>query len=271
MSPIGTAAKKLVLLSIVVVRWPGLRLAIVAVPPRLSASAISAPPCMMLKRLLNSSRIASLAVTRSRDTCVILMPSQCAKGGCCRAASLTSRSLIPKSSSTHKERARACRPRPSNSSWCSPLPRLRHDADIGPRRLEALWPNLLGLVVGDRASNDHVLALFPVRRRGHSVLGGKLQRVEHAHYLVEVAARRHRIDQDQFDLFVRADDEDVAHRLVIGRRTSLRRAAGRRRQHPVGLRDLQFGIADHRVIRREPDDVLDVDSPFAVIVDRVDR
>ena len=36
-SPIGMPAKKLVLLSIVAVRWPGFRLACAVVPPRLSA------------------------------------------------------------------------------------------------------------------------------------------------------------------------------------------------------------------------------------------
>src|ERR1700690_4300976 len=44
--------------------------------------------------------------------------------------------------------------------------RLRHDPDIGLRRFPALWIDRLGLVVGDRARDDHVLALFPVGGRG---------------------------------------------------------------------------------------------------------
>ena len=87
---------------------------------------------------------------------------------------------------------------------------------------------LLRLVVGDRAGDDHVLALLPVHRRRHLVLRGQLQRVDHAQHLVEVAARRHRVDEDQLDLLVRADDEDVADRLVVGRRP-VRRVARRRR------------------------------------------
>ena len=59
--------------------------------------------------------------------------------------------------------------------------------------------------------------LLPVHRRRHLVLGAELQRVDDAQHLVEVAADRHRIDQDQFDLLVGADDEDVADGLVVGR------------------------------------------------------
>ena len=80
-----------------------------------------------------------------------------------------------------------------------------------------LAEDLLGLVVGDRAGDDHVLALLPVDRGGDPVLGGQLQGVDHPQDLVEVAAGGHRVDQDQLDLLVRADDEDVADGLVVGR------------------------------------------------------
>ena len=51
-SPTGRGAKKFVLLSIVAVEPPvGGRLAQAAVPPQLSASAISTPPCATLFRL----------------------------------------------------------------------------------------------------------------------------------------------------------------------------------------------------------------------------
>ena len=75
-------AKKLVLLSIVVVICPGPRLATAAVPPRLSASAISAPPCSTPLRLLSCSVTTISAVTRSGDTCVTFMPMKSANGGC---------------------------------------------------------------------------------------------------------------------------------------------------------------------------------------------
>ena len=48
---------------------------------------------------------------------------------------------------------------------CLSVPRLRHDADVGPRRLPALRVGLAGVVVADRARDDHVLALLPVNRR----------------------------------------------------------------------------------------------------------
>src|SRR6266481_7736492 len=95
-------------------------------------------------------------------------------------------------------------------------PRLRHDANIGLRRLPALRILLLGLVVADRTRDDHVLAVLPIHRRRHLVLGGELQRVDDAQHLVEVAAGGHRINEDELDLLVRADDEHVAHSLVVG-------------------------------------------------------
>ena len=60
--------------------------------------------------------------------------------------------------------------------------------------------------------------VLPVDRRRHLVPGGQLQQVDHAQHLVEVAARGHRIDDDELDLLVGADHEDVAHGLVVGGR-----------------------------------------------------
>src|SRR5262249_29990130 len=105
--------------------------------------------------------------------------------------------------------------------WTARVPsalRLRHDADIGLRRLPALRPDLLGVVVAHRARDDDVVALLPVHRRRDLVLGGQLQRVDDAQHLVEVAPGGHRIDQDQLDLLVRPDHEYVAHRLVVAGR-----------------------------------------------------
>jgi len=56
--------------------------------------------------------------------------------------------------------------------------------------------------------------VLPVHRRRDSVLGGELQRLDHPDDLVEVAARRHRIDQDELDLLIWTDDEDVADGLL---------------------------------------------------------
>ena len=46
----------------------------------------------------------------------------------------------------------------------------------------------------------------------------QLERVDHAQHLVEVAAGRHRINEDQLDRLVRRDHENVADRLVVGGR-----------------------------------------------------
>src|SRR5213596_3943421 len=102
-------------------------------------------------------------------------------------------------------------------------------------------------VVGDRGDDDHVLALLPVHRRGHLVLGRELAGVQEPQHLVEVAAGGHRIGQHRLDLLVRADDEHRAHRRVVGGGPALGGGAGRLRQHVVGLRHLQFGVPDEGV------------------------
>src|SRR5579885_1673536 len=173
---------------------------------------MSAPPCMMPWRLFSSSRATSSAVTRSGETWVILMPRNSAKGGCLRAASFMA------TLQHEKTRARGLRSRPVTRCFGGSALRLRHVPDIGSRRLESLRPDLLRLLVAHRTGNDHVLARLPVRRCRDAMLGGHLQRIEHTQDLVEVAARGHRIDEDQLDLLVGSDDEHVAHRLVVVRR-----------------------------------------------------
>jgi len=50
--------------------------------------------------------------------------------------------------------------------------RRRHDPDVRSRRVPAVGVGLAGLLVGNGAGDDHVLALPPVHRRGDLVLGG---------------------------------------------------------------------------------------------------
>ena len=57
--------------------------------------------------------------------------------------------------------------------------RLRHDSDVGLRRLPALRILLLGVLIGHRAGDDHVFAILPVHRSRDLVLGGELERVDH--------------------------------------------------------------------------------------------
>ena len=88
---------------------------------------------------------------------------------------------------------------------------------------------------------------------------------------VEVAAGGHRIDQNELDLLVRSDDENVAHRLVVGRR-ALGGIAGRAcGQHAVALRHIEVDVANHRVVRRKALRLLNVGRPAGMLFDRVDR
>src|SRR6266478_1801501 len=63
--------------------------------------------------------------------------------------------------------------------------RLRHDAQVRPRRLPALRVDLLGVFIAHRAGNDDVLALLPVGGSRHLVLRRQLQGIDHAQHLVE--------------------------------------------------------------------------------------
>src|SRR4030095_4340037 len=96
------------------------------------------------------------------------------------------------------------------------LLRLRYDPHIWLWRLPALRITPLRLLVGYRTRNDHVLARLPVDWRSHLMLGSQLQRVDYPQHFVEVTARRHRIDKNQLDLLVRADDVNIAHGCIIG-------------------------------------------------------
>src|SRR4029453_14086415 len=54
--------------------------------------------------------------------------------------------------------------------------RLPDDPDVGTRRLPAVGIGLLRFLVGNRAGDDHVVALLPVDRRRDFVPGGQLHR-----------------------------------------------------------------------------------------------
>jgi hypothetical protein len=90
------------------------------------------------------------------------------------------------------------------------------------------------------------------------VLGGELERVHDPQNLVEVAPGRHRIDEDQLDLLVRADHEHVAHGLVVGGRALRRVAAGVGGEHVVELGDREVPVADDGVVGRGALRLLDV-------------
>ena len=81
------------------------------------------------------------------------------------------------------------------------------------------------------------------------MLCGQLQRVDHPQHLVEVATCRHRVDEDQFNFLIRADDVDIAHGRVVRGCALLGVAFNVRGKHPVQFRDLKVGITDDWVVR----------------------
>ena len=63
-------------------------------------------------------------------------------------------------------------------------------------------------------------------------------------------------------LLVRPDDEDIAHRGIVGRGAAFRGAGRVGRQHAVKLGDFQVGVADHGIVGRHALGLLDVGGPF---------
>ena len=149
--------------------------------------------------------------------------------------------------------------------------RLRHDAQPRPGGVPAVGVLLLGLLVGHRAGDDHVLALLPLGRRRHGLVRGQLQRVDHAQHLVEVAAGGHGVDQHQLDLLVRADHEHVAQRRVLRGRALGGVALNVLGEHAVQLRDVEVAVRDDRVVGRGALGLGDVLGPLLVVLQRVDR
>src|ERR1700730_9322812 len=156
------------------------------------------------------------------------------------------------------------------SIGCSRL-RLWHDSYIWFWRFPAVRILLFCILVRDRACNDHVLALFPIHRRGHLVLGSELKGIDHAQDLIEIATGGHRIDQDQLDLLVRPDDEHIAHGLIVGG-CALGRVSGNRcGEHAVALGHVGGGVRDDRIVGRKALRFLDVGRPLYMLVERIDR
>src|SRR5262245_37490807 len=75
---------------------------------------------------------------------------------------------------------------------------------------------------------------------------------------------------NELDLLVRADDEDVADRLVVRGRALGRVAGHGGGEHAVELRYVEVGIGDHRVIRGEALGLLDVVGPAVMAGERID-
>ena len=103
------------------------------------------------------------------------------------------------------------------------------------------------------------------------MLRRELHGIDHPQNLIEVAARGHGIDQQQLDPLVRPDDEDVAHRGVVGGGAAFRTAFGVGGQHAVQFGNLQVGVADHGIVGTHALGLLDIVRPFGVVLHRIDR
>src|SRR5215204_2402828 len=101
------------------------------------------------------------------------------------------------------------------------------------------------------------------------MLCSHLQRVDYSQHLVKVAARGHRIDEDQLDLLVRPDDKHVPYSLVIGRGASLGSSLGAGWEHTLALRDREVRVADHRVVWRMTLRLTNIICPFRVVICRI--
>src|SRR6185369_14383548 len=89
------------------------------------------------------------------------------------------------SSSTGRAWPRARPSDPTRGEESSPLPWLWRGPQIRFVGLVA-GEQLGGVVIGDRAGDDDIPALFPIGRRCHLVLGGQLHGVDHPQDLREV-------------------------------------------------------------------------------------
>ena len=107
---------------------------------------------------------------------------------------------------------------------------LRHDADVGARRLPAVR---VGLLASSSDTDPAMITSSPrCQLTGVATLRVAVswQRVDHAQHLVEVVSGGHWIYEDQLDLLVGPDHEHVADGLVVRRRALGRVARGVARQ-----------------------------------------
>lgn len=101
------------------------------------------------------------------------------------------------------------------------------------------------------------------------MLGGKLQRIEHAQDLIEIATGAHRIAQLQLDLLIWAYHEHGANGSVIVWSSSLARVPTFSGQHAVELGDLKLRITNQRIVQFMPLCFFDIAYPLVVTGNRI--
>ena len=152
-------------------------------------------------------------------------------------------------------------------SWW--LLRLGNDPKVRRGCLPATRVFLFGFLVRHCRHDDHIFAVLPVHWSGDLVGSGELNRIEDPQNFVKVAAGAHRVNEHQLDLLVRADQEDRAHRGIVRRRATLGRGSRIARQHIIELCDLEFRVADQRVVHSVALSLFYVRCPFSVTAYRV--
>src|SRR5579864_3970885 len=145
------------------------------------------------------------------------------------------------------------------------LLRLRHNAQVGLRRLPATRILLLRLLIRHGTGNDYVITLLPIRWRSNLMLCCELKRIDYAQNLIEVPPRAHRVTQLHLDLLVGTDYEDGAHGRIVVRSAALRAIASRSGQHAVELGNLELRIADHRIVHLRSLSLFNIGLPLQVV------
>ncbi len=98
---------------------------------------------------------------------------------------------------------------------------LRDYTQIWLGRLPAVGVLLLCFFVRHRGQNDDVPALLPICGSGDFVFRRKLNRIEDAQHFIEIAAGAHGIAELKFDLLIRTNDKNGAHRGIVSCGASL--------------------------------------------------
>ena len=102
------------------------------------------------------------------------------------------------------------------------------------------------------------------------MLCGKLDGIQNAQHFIEIAPAAHGINQHQFDLFIRADQENGADRRIVRGSTAFTRRSRLCRQHVVEFRDLEFRVSNHRIGHFVTLGFFNIRRPLAVTGNRID-
>src|SRR5580693_4961522 len=150
------------------------------------------------------------------------------------------------------------------------LLRLGDDPKVRLGCLPAIRVFLFGFFVRHGRHDDHILAMLPVHRSCDVVGRRELYRIEDPQNFVKVTACAHRVNEHQFDLLVRADQEHGAYRGVVHGRTTLGSGSRIGRQHVIDFCDFEFRVADQRVVHSVALSLFYVHCPLSVTAYRVD-